>query len=54
MCTRKYIVHVETADRGDFKIHTKASSCNEAESIARQCIRYQFTNDIISSHAWPA
>jgi len=53
MSDRKYIVHVETADRGDFKIHTLASSCSEAESIARYCVRQQFTNDILSSHAWP-
>jgi hypothetical protein len=48
-----YIVHVVTADRGDFKITTKADSLNDAECIARQCVRYQFTNDIISSHAAP-
>jgi len=53
MRSRKYIVHVSTADRGEFKIHTTATSCIEAESIARQCVRYQFTNDITSSHAWP-
>lgn len=47
-----YIVRVITADRGDFKITTKADSLNDAKCIARQCVRYQFTNDIVSSHAW--
>jgi hypothetical protein len=48
-----YIVRVVTTDRGDFKITTKANSLNDAECIARQCVRYQLTNDIVSSHAWP-
>jgi len=48
-----YTVHVSTEDRGDFKITTKATDSNEAESIARQCVRYQFSNSIISSWAIP-
>jgi hypothetical protein len=53
MTKYNYIVHVETANNGDFKIHAEADSCREAEAIARQCVRTQFTSEIISSHAWP-
>ena len=49
----KYIVRVETANHGDFKIHTEAESCREAESIACQCVRTQFTNEIVSANDWP-
>jgi hypothetical protein len=49
----KYIVRVETANHGDFKIHTEAESCREAESIACQCVRTQFTNEIVSANGWP-
>lgn len=50
---KTYIVHVVTANHGDFKITLDADSLAEAESIARYCVRYQFTNDIVSSHAAP-
>jgi hypothetical protein len=50
---KAYIVHIVTADHGDFKITTKADSLHDAECIARKCVRYQFTNDIVSSHAVP-
>ena len=49
----KYKVRVETSNHGDFLIHTEADTCREAESIACQCVRNQFTNEIKCANGWP-
>lgn len=47
-----YTVRVFTEDAGVFLIKTEAASLQEAESVARQAVRYQFSNLILNSQAY--
>lgn len=49
-----YTVRVQTEDAGEFLIRTEASSLKEAEAIACQAVRYQFSHLITSSLAFPS
>ena len=49
-----YKVRIKTEDRGEFLIGVKAESLKEAESIACQAVRYQFSYSIVSSLAFPS
>jgi hypothetical protein len=46
-------VAVAAWDEGYLGDHAVPGWWREAEAIARQCVRTQFTSEIISSHAWP-
>jgi hypothetical protein len=49
-----YTVRIETEDAGRFLVKVEAESLKEAEAIACQGIRYQFSYLIASSFAFPS
>lgn len=49
----RYRVLIETADRGRFAVLVSERSPQSAEAVACQAVRYQFSHNILSSHAVP-
>lgn len=51
---RPYTVRVITENAGEFLVRTEASSLKEAEAIACQAVRCQFSHLITTSLAFPS
>jgi hypothetical protein len=49
-----YKVRIQTEDAGELLVSVKADSLKEAEAIACQAVRYQFSHSIVSSLAFPS
>jgi hypothetical protein len=49
-----YKVRIQTEDAGEFLVSVKAETLKEAEAIACQAVRYQFSNSITGSLAFPS
>jgi hypothetical protein len=49
-----YKVRIQTEDAGEFLVSVKAETLKEAEAIACQAVRYQFSHSITESFAFPA
>jgi hypothetical protein len=49
-----YTVRIQTEDAGKFLVKVEAGSLKEAEAIACQAVRYQFSHLITSSLVFPS
>jgi len=51
---RSYKVRIQTEDAGKFLVIVKAENLKEAEAIACQSVRHQFSHSITEFFAFPA
>jgi len=49
----RFKVIIETADRGTFQVRVNADTPSQAENIACEAVRYQFSHSITEAHAVP-